>query len=230
MNMNSAPFASAVMPTANRPAFVSMAIACFQAQTYEPRELLILDDGDSIRGLVPDDPRIRYFHDPTPLVLGEKQNLGCELARGEIICHWDDDDWCAPDRLETQVRDLARSGKSVTGFHSILYFDVVDRRAWHYRGPLDDAVGCSLCYRKSFWATDRFPPISAGQDSYLLLQASKRDELWCRPGVDLMVARRHSSNVSMFPCWQSYYEEVSVDSLPRAFLQSQGLSPDSSAS
>ncbi|RPJ87285.1 MAG: glycosyltransferase, partial [Acidobacteria bacterium] len=71
---------SAIMPTANRPQYVGSAITCFQAQTYEPKELLILDDGDSIKGLIPRDDRIRYFQLEGRLVLGAKQNLGCDLA------------------------------------------------------------------------------------------------------------------------------------------------------
>jgi glycosyltransferase involved in cell wall biosynthesis len=217
--MRKDPLVSAVIPTANRPGLIGMAIACFERQTYESRELLILDDGESIRHLIPDDERIRYFRLQERMVLGEKQNLGCELARGGIICHWDDDDWSAADRIAQQVKALESSGKAVTAFQTMLYFDVLERRAWHYRGPGDSGAGNSLCYLKSFWSDDRFPRISVGHDSYMLLQANKRGELFCPAGSDQMVALRHSSNVSDFLCWQRCYEEVSVDLLPLAFLQ-----------
>ena len=42
------------------------------------------------------------------ITLGAKLNLACDYARGEIIAHWDDDDWYAPRRLSTQVEALAQ--------------------------------------------------------------------------------------------------------------------------
>jgi hypothetical protein len=46
---------------------------------------------------------------------GEKRNRAAAEARGEIIVHWDDDDWSARWRLRYQVEELvARSG----AFHS----------------------------------------------------------------------------------------------------------------
>ncbi len=206
------------MPTANRPRFVTLAIACFRAQTYEPKELLILDDGDSIRSLIPSDHRIRYYHFDKRLVLGQKQNLGCELAAGEVICHWDDDDWSAPNRMEQQVKALLHSRKSVTGYHSSTIYDEIQHRAWHYHGPLDWVAGFSLCYLKSYWANDPFPTISTGQDTYMVLQARTRLELFSLPGRAQMVARRHSSNTSPFFCWPSYYTETGLDALPPLFV------------
>jgi len=209
---------TAVMPTANRPRFVTSAIACFQAQTYEPKELLVLDDGESVRSLIPRDNRIRYVHLDTRLVLGAKQNLGCNLALGEVICHWDDDDWSSPSRMEQQVEALLRSRKSVTGYHSMMFYDEIRRRVWHYQGPLDWVVGSSLCYLKSYWADDPFPSISVGQDTYMVLQARTRRELFPLSGRDQMVARRHSSNTSPFFCWPKYYLETSLDALPSLFV------------
>jgi len=213
------------MPTANRPRFVALAIACFQAQTYEPKELLILDDGDSIRRLVPSDDRIRYYHFDKRLILGQKQNLGCDLAAGEVICHWDDDDWSAPDRMEQQVEALLHSRKSVTGYHSSTIYDEIQQRAWHYHGPLDWVAGFSLCYLKSYWANDPFPSISTGQDTYMVLQARARRQLVSLAGRDQMVARRHSSNTSPFFCWPNYYEEITLDTVPAAFVSTLAAAP-----
>jgi len=179
---------------------------------------LILDDGDSIKGLIPRDDRIRYFQLEGRLVLGAKQNLGCDLADGEIICHWDDDDWSSPIRMEQQVEALLHSRKSVTGFHSMMFYDEIRRRVWHYQGPLDWVVGSSLCYLKSYWADDPFPTISVGQDTYMVLQARARRELYPLSGRDQMVARRHSSNTSPFFCWPKYYQETSLDALPAPFV------------
>jgi hypothetical protein len=62
--------------------------------------LIIVDDGaDSISDLVPKDERIRYRRLPQRLSMGAKHNMACEIANGEVIVHWDDDDWNAERRL-----------------------------------------------------------------------------------------------------------------------------------
>ena len=88
---------SCIMPTANRRRFVPLAIRYFLAQDYPNKELLILDDGDdSVADLLPDHPQVRYMREPKGRTLGVKRNRLCELAQGDIIAHWDDDDWHAP--------------------------------------------------------------------------------------------------------------------------------------
>ncbi len=56
------PLVTCLCLTRNRRAWLPRAIGCFLAQTYEERELLIVDDGDEgVTDLVPDDPRIRVM-------------------------------------------------------------------------------------------------------------------------------------------------------------------------
>src|SRR5262245_25074165 len=101
------PFVSCLMVTRDRRAFVAQSVWYFLRQDYEPRELLVLDDGlESIADLLPRDPRIRYVRLARRHTLGEARNAGCELAAGELIAHWDDDDWHAPHRLSAQVHEL----------------------------------------------------------------------------------------------------------------------------
>src|SRR5207245_5280294 len=102
---------SCLMPTRDHRPFVSQAIAYFSKQDYPNRELVILDDGEEpAEELVPDDPRIHYRRLDRPLALGPKRNLACEMASGELLAHWDDDDWYAPWRLGYQVAGLLQSG------------------------------------------------------------------------------------------------------------------------
>jgi len=94
---------------ADRRVFIPHAIHYFLRQDYANRELIVLDDGtDPVSDLIPDDPRIRYIRMQERRTVGAKHNLGCELARGEIIAHWDDDDWFAEWRLSYQVSELLK--------------------------------------------------------------------------------------------------------------------------
>ena len=52
---------------------------------------------------LPDDPRIRRERIAHGSSIGAMRNRACELARGEVIIHWDDDDWYAAQRISAQV-------------------------------------------------------------------------------------------------------------------------------
>lgn len=70
------------MPTANRRAFVPLAIRYFQRQDYAEKELVILDDGeDAIGDLIPDDPRVRYIRLNGKRTLGAKRNECVEASQ-----------------------------------------------------------------------------------------------------------------------------------------------------
>jgi glycosyltransferase involved in cell wall biosynthesis len=165
-----APLVSCIMPTMDRRRFVSRAIAYFSRQDYPRRELLVLDDGeDAVDDLVPADPLIRYVRLERRLVLGEKRNLACELARGSVIVHWDDDDWQAPNRISYQVEQLRLRGADLCGTRRLLYLEPARRRAWLYDYPATApglwVAGNGLCYRIEAWRERPFANVAVGEDS-----------------------------------------------------------------
>lgn len=102
------PLVSCLMVTGSRPHRARLAIECFTRQTYESRELVIVDDGpdDELAHHVQrlSDDRIRMVRlQSRNQTLGELRNLAVEHARGEFVCQWDDDDLFDPDRLLWQV-------------------------------------------------------------------------------------------------------------------------------
>jgi glycosyltransferase involved in cell wall biosynthesis len=119
------PFVSCIMPTANRPQFLTYAIDYFLKQDYVESELIILDDGaEPSYSFIPDDPRIKYFYKDYIQLLGTKRNFCCEQATGEIIVHLDDDDWYATDWISKQVEALTLSGADLTGLSDINFLSM----------------------------------------------------------------------------------------------------------
>src|SRR5260370_29785399 len=121
------------MPTHNRRFFIPHAIHCFLRQDLVERELIVVDDGTgSVADLIPDDPRIRYIRLPERHTIGQKRNIGCAQAWGEIIVHWDDDDWMANWRLSYQVESLSSGDVDVSGLDSLLCYEIPEGGAWLY--------------------------------------------------------------------------------------------------
>jgi glycosyltransferase involved in cell wall biosynthesis len=193
------PLVTCLMPTADRRSFVPRAIDCFLRQDYEPRELLVLDDGaDRVGDLVPDDPRIRYVELPDRLVLGAKRNRGCELAAGGLIAHWDDDDWHAPHRLSYQVAELERTAADLCGPSRVLYAAPAARRAWLYSYPQARqrwAAGNALLYRRSLWERNRFPDVAVGEDTRFVWNSAARN-LAVHDDHRILVGLIHDRNTS----------------------------------
>src|SRR4051794_6644602 len=82
------PLVTCAMPTRNRRGFVTQAILYFLRQTYQRKELIVIDDGeDAVADLMPEDERIRYVRLDRRLPIGAKRNLACELGRGDVIAH-----------------------------------------------------------------------------------------------------------------------------------------------
>jgi glycosyltransferase involved in cell wall biosynthesis len=193
------PLVSCIMPTAGRRAFVGQAIAYFLRQDYYPAELLVIDDGaDAVADLLPDDPRVRYLRLERRRSVGAKRNLACEAAAGEIIVHWDDDDWCAPRRLRYQVDELLRQGADICGLSAVNYYDPWQRQAWQYVYPPHAqtwVAGNTLCYRKAFWRSNPFADIDVGEDTRFV-QARLARRLAVLPDASFFVAVIHARNVS----------------------------------
>ena len=189
--------ASCIMPTANRRRFVPGAIAQFLAQDYADAELVILDDGeDSVADLIPQDTRIRYLRTPRYKTLGAKRNAACEAARGDVILHWDDDDWYAPNRVRLQVDALRDSDADACGIDRALFVDPRMPAAWEYMYPASGTpwvCGATLCYRRDFWCANPFANISAGEDTRFAAMVS-RERLHVLSDNRFFVALIHAAN------------------------------------
>ncbi|HEV2914380.1 MAG TPA: glycosyltransferase [Pyrinomonadaceae bacterium] len=187
------------MPTRNRRRFVGQAVWYFQRQDYPHKELIVLDDGeDSVADLIPADERIRYVRLDRPLALGAKRNLGCELSRGELIAHWDDDDWMAPHRLSFQVEQLLMSGADVCGARQLLFYRPSAGEAWLYCYPHEARpwlAGGTLLYRRATWETHRFPEINIGEDNAFIWRLPP-ESLHAVADSSFYVALIHSGNTS----------------------------------
>jgi glycosyltransferase involved in cell wall biosynthesis len=144
------------MPTYNRRDFIPAAVSNFLSQKYPDDwevNLVILDDGDSIKDLVPSDSRIQYFHELPKRNHGDKMNHLAELATGEILIVWDDDDRYSADRLARFVKPFENPEIQIVGTSTLYYQD--GERAWQYTSPKSIGWLASIAFRKT--AIQRYP-------------------------------------------------------------------------
>jgi ADP-heptose:LPS heptosyltransferase len=193
------PQVTCLMPTADRRRFVEQAVSYFLAQDYPEKELLIIDDGaDAVTDLVRANTAVRYFKLENRQSVGAKRNFAGQHAAGEILVHWDDDDWSAPWRLHYQVEQLLAAQADICGLDHVWFYAPDDRRAWEYVYPPGSrpwVYGASLAYTRAFWEKHRFPEINVGEDARFVW-ADARARIHVLSDSRFLVARIHAGNTS----------------------------------
>ena len=101
------PLVTAVVTTYNRPQMVQRAIQSILAQTYEPLEIIVVEDGidSGIKAWLKQKSlnHVRYYRHETNKGLSAARNTGISKSRGEYIAFLDDDDEWKPDALEKRI-------------------------------------------------------------------------------------------------------------------------------
>lgn len=138
------------------------------------RELIVIDDGPEPCGdLLPQHDRVRYVYLQGHHSIGAKFNLGCEMARANVMAAWADDDYHAPFRLVYQLGELVRNKRAqICGTDSLFYWAPIwDDEVWRYDwapGQRTDGyvTGGTMMWRRAFWEQRPFDDLHAsGEDT-----------------------------------------------------------------
>lgn len=179
------------MATGNRKVFLKQAIKYFLNQTYENKELIIVDDApESAADLIPDEDSIRYIQLDTHIHLGSKLNIGIEKSQGEIIQKLDDDDYYHPKFLTATVTNLLGhdTGYSIVGFDRFLVL-IAATGELKFSGHGWFAGG-TLCFFRKLWEKGHFRNVSTAEDwCFLEDHAPKRIKILT---PELYILVRHS--------------------------------------
>jgi glycosyltransferase involved in cell wall biosynthesis len=202
------PLVSCIMPTCQRRPFLPLALRWFLDQDYPNKELIIVDDGeDQVGDLAANLPGVRYFSLQSRASIGAKRNLACEQSRGEIIVHWDDDDWYAPDRLRYQVTPILKGEAEITGLENAFVLELPSGEFWtvgadlHRQMFVGDVHGGTLVYHRGLLTAGlRYMELNLAEDAWLLHQAMGRGKRLLRLGnPGMFVYVRHGRNA-----WQEF--------------------------
>jgi glycosyltransferase involved in cell wall biosynthesis len=115
-SMANQPLVTAVVTTYDRPQLVRRAIKSALAQTYEPLEIIVVEDGSngSVKVWLEEQgfDHIRYIRHEENQGLAAARNTGLKLARGKYIAYLDDDDEWLPEKTAKQVKLAEKEAKS----------------------------------------------------------------------------------------------------------------------
>jgi len=199
------PLISVILPVYNGERHLVEAIESVLVQTYEPFELLIVDDGSTDASA---DIAGRYVSARVHVLrqsnagTSAARNTGIDAARGELLAHLDADDVWLPDSLALLAGALAadESADVVCGrveeFFSPELEERERRRLRALREPLTAYVATAMLLHRN--AHHRVGPydvsLQAGQDLDWLLRASEVG-LCFTEIADVVVRRRlHKRN------------------------------------
>ena len=107
--MSSQPLVSCLTATHGRFSVLREALACYCAQDYTRRELLILNNSDvplKIDPALAKREHIRLFNEPGHPTLGDCRMRLLELALGDVVRTWDDDDLYLPWAISQGVQHI----------------------------------------------------------------------------------------------------------------------------
>lgn len=222
---------SCVMPSFRGHDVAEIAVKSFLAQTWDEKELVIVDNSE--------DGSCMWFHDPPQVrvlrfppgscSIGELRNIGAEEARGQAIVNFDDDDFYAPTRIFEQMLRLVDSEKQVTGWHSVLYY--VPGHAGEFfrfrssspqRPPRPYAMGTSQCYWREWWRGNPYPKISSGEDGAFSDRALRARQLDSCDAGDLAVVRQLEPDEPLRSLLGRHeqWPEARREDFPREFFES----------
>ena len=125
------PTVSIIMATYNRAQYILESIQSIQAQTFKDWECIIIDDGGTdntkeiLAVVLEQDARFQYFLRTSQYQKGlpGSRNYGLDLAQGDYIIFFDDDDIAHPQNLELCVFELSNKDISFCRYIRGIFFD-----------------------------------------------------------------------------------------------------------
>lgn len=192
------PLISCLMVTRGRAPQARLAIQSFLNQTWNERELVIVDDTpvqpgsraleEHVSSLA--DARIRYIQLPSRgQTLGDLRNFAVSKARGEFIAQWDDDDLSHPRRLEMQMASL-QVFKADSAFlqRELIWWPAKNRLAVSRSRVWESTILC----RKA--ALPPYPSLARGEDTPVVSQIMNELRVALLDAPFLYIYIRHGLN------------------------------------
>ena len=172
---------SIIIPTYNRPCYLKRAIDSVLNQTYEPIEVIVVDDNnpesesrketEHVMQEYANNPVVQYIKHEKNKNGSAARNTGAKFARGYYFCFLDDDDEFLPNKIESQLKCL----NSKSDDYQICY---------------------SNYYRKN--SKGKIVDVSReNREGFLCIECLKRN-IFIQAGSNLLISRKAFSSINGF--------------------------------
>jgi glycosyltransferase involved in cell wall biosynthesis len=175
------PLISCICITKCKPHLLQRAINCFSGQSYPNKEIIIAyEKGDNLtksllEKLSPSNDLVTIEVDPSlGFKLGYLRNLAIQMANGQLIAQWDDDDWYHRDRLLNQFTQINNSEFWGCVMTQWIVFNSIDQKVFLSNVRLWE--GSLLC-EKNVFDTCKYSNMSSGEDTPIVEQLFTKSKL-----------------------------------------------------
>lgn len=177
---------SCICLTAGRPAQLNEAVQCFLNQTYQDKELVILNTFPE-QQIAFDHPQVIVLNaNERPRSLGEARNYAIGHSIGDIVATWDDDDLYLPQHLDNFAKHFT---DGVQWVWQPTQFYVSQNRI---QGVVKGTMNVVAFRRKAFSDIGGYTPINCGEDRHFVQRLTQL------PGVKIPL---DDFKPSFLYCW-----------------------------
>lgn len=206
------------MVTANRRNLARRAVECFLKQTYENKELVIVDDGkEDYAPILSDVPahQLKYIKlkKEPDFVLGKLRNKSLEYASGDYLIQWDDDDWYHQDRIKIQAEILNQGYDACCLSSALMHLDTPEFMMHPYVGRLPHGIPGSIMHRRS--DSIRYPETRRAEDTVYLHEWMKKRYYKLDDSFNYLFLRAFHGNNT----WEKKHFTRRIRNSPKALLQ-----------
>jgi glycosyltransferase involved in cell wall biosynthesis len=176
------PKISCVCVTHKKPHLLKRAIKCFQEQTYQNKQLVIVyeeQDKETHKYI-----QENKFEENIKIIkisslsdkknLGELRNISIQESDGEYIIQWDDDDWYHKDRLIKQLTFLTENKTAGVVLANWIMYDHYDEKA--YLGHNNLWEGTIMC-KKDILLKVPYLDLDKGEDTFVITELNNKNHL-----------------------------------------------------
>lgn len=161
-----------IIPTYGRLPFLGRALASFLSQTYDDKELVIVNDDKNVQ-LVCEHPGVTVINMSKKILIGQKKNLAVQLGYHDLYLNLDDDDVMLPNRIANCVK--IHTERSDINLYRNLNGYTIYGSEFMVSGSTLNAVSYT---RKGFFESGGYThPINNGEDGQFLNDMPKKLEI-----------------------------------------------------
>jgi glycosyltransferase involved in cell wall biosynthesis len=164
---------SCLMATRNRETMIYPSVSSFLSQTYDARELIIIDTSAEADNMLFNLDRVRYYHIPeiNHLKLGQIRNILVNIAGGDYIAQWDDDDIRPFTSLGYQLEKMLDEETDISFLKRVIMYDRVAKQGWLSIAKLWEAT---MIVKRDLVSKYPYPAEGKGEDSHVIIEILKQ--------------------------------------------------------